>query len=63
MYKEAFELIGKLMQNELIIQNIKITKKGFKVSWAEGSKTKYKFTQHEVESFLEIYEMQESKLK
>lgn len=61
MYKDAFELIGKLMQNHLIVQSINFTKKGFKTKWTDGSKTFHEFD--ELEYFLELYEDQENQLK
>lgn len=63
MNKDAFELIGKLMQNHLIIQSIKIKKKGFKVKWTSGLKTKiYSFETWDIECFLEIYDLEEQEL-
>jgi len=61
MYKDSFLLFEKLMQNHLIIQSIKIKKKGFSVRWTDGGKTKYQFD--EVHYFLELYEDQEEQLK
>lgn len=63
MKTDAFLLLGKIMQNHLIIQSIKIKKKGFSVRWTDGGKTKYKFNELEVDCFLELYEDQEEQLK
>lgn len=60
MYKDAFELIGKLAENEKVIKEILFTSKGFRVRWAqEPMLFHYKFTEQSVTEFLELYETYE----
>ena len=60
MYKDAFELIGKLAENEKVIKEILFTKKGFRVRWTQEKQLfNYNFTKESIESFLELYETYE----
>lgn len=64
LHTEAFQLIGKLMQNTEVIKEIVLTKKGFRVRWVlEPHLFNYKFTPYGVESFLELYESYEEQVK
>jgi len=60
MYEDAFLLIGKLAQNDKVIKEILMTKKGFRVKWVNEKQIfHYKFTKEGISDFYELYEILE----
>lgn len=63
MYTEAFLFVGNLLQNGLI-EEIKFGKSKFKVKFKGETKYfKYRYDQTDIDYFLEMYEIVESKNK
>lgn len=60
MYEDAFLLIGKLAQNDKVVKEIRMTKKGFRVRWVnEKQLFWYRFSKIGVQEFYELYEIME----
>lgn len=63
MYTEAFLFVGNLLQNGLV-EKIEFGKKKFKVLFkGEEKPFKYHYDKTDIEYFLEMYEIVESKNK